>query len=120
MTTKIERVPSFFESISKEVFRNQKENEEVQLLILDMKWRHGAIIRTPGVANTCRRSLKGSHKLMRGNLSTVLADEERAYPVQRAPALCGVWGRVLVASLTLACAMRGDRDSNPGPSGHRR
>ena len=32
----------------------------------------------------------------------------------------GVWGRVLVASLTLACAMRGDRDSNPGPSGHRR
>ena len=44
----------------------------------------------------------------------------RAYPVQRAPALCGVWGRVSVASLTLACAMRGDRDSNPGPSGHRR
>ena len=44
----------------------------------------------------------------------------RAYPVQIAPALCGVWGRVLVASLTLACAMRGDRDSNPGPSGHRR
>ncbi|XP_066331126.1 protein-L-isoaspartate O-methyltransferase-like isoform X4 [Miscanthus floridulus] len=40
--------------------------------------------------------------------------------VQRASALCGVWGRVLVASLTLACAMRGDRDSNPGPSGHRR
>jgi len=37
--------------------------------------------------------------------------------VQRAPALCGVWGRVLVASLTLSCAMRGDRDSNPGPSG---
>ena len=29
-------------------------------------------------------------------------------------------GRVSVASLTLACAMRGDRDSNPGPSGHRR
>ena len=27
--------------------------------------------------------------------------------MQRAPALCGVWGRVLVASLTLACAMRG-------------
>ena len=42
-----------------------------------------------------------------------------AYPVQRAPALCGVWGRVSVASLTLACAMRGDCDSNPGPSGHR-
>ena len=40
--------------------------------------------------------------------------------MQRAPALCGVWGRVSVASLTLACAMRGDRDSNPGPSGHRR
>jgi len=40
--------------------------------------------------------------------------------VQRAPTLCGVWGRVLMASLTLACAMRGDRDSNPGPSGHRR
>ena len=39
---------------------------------------------------------------------------------QRAPALCGVQGRVSVASLTLACAMRGDRDSNPGPSGHRR
>ena len=36
------------------------------------------------------------------------------YPVQRALALCGVWGRVLVASLTLACAMRGDRDLNPG------
>jgi len=32
--------------------------------------------------------------------------------VQRAPALCGVWGRVSVASLTHACAMRGDRDSN--------
>ena len=31
-----------------------------------------------------------------------------------------VWGRVLVANLTLTCAMRGDRDSNPGPSGHRR
>ena len=46
--------------------------------------------------------------------------KKRAYPVQRAPALCGVWGRVSVASLTLACAMRGDRDSNPGPSGHRR
>ena len=28
----------------------------------------------------------------------------RAYPVQRDPALCGVWGRVSVASLTLACA----------------
>ena len=41
-----------------------------------------------------------------------------AYPVQRAPTLYGVWGRVSVASLTLACAMRGDRDSNPGPSGH--
>jgi hypothetical protein len=40
-----------------------------------------------------------------------------AYLVQRAPALCGVWGRVSVASITLACAMRGDRDSNPGPSG---
>jgi hypothetical protein len=38
----------------------------------------------------------------------------------RAPALCGVWGRVSVASLTLAYAMRGDRDLNPGPSGHRR
>ena len=51
-----------------------------------------------------------------------IIDEESkgAYPVQRAPALCGVWGRVSVASLTLACAMRGDRDSNPGPSGHRR
>ena len=36
--------------------------------------------------------------------------------MQRAPALCRVWGRVSVASLTLACAMRGDRDSNPGPS----
>ena len=46
--------------------------------------------------------------------------DKRAYPVQRAPALCGVWGRVSMASLTLACAMRGDRDSNPGPSGHRR
>ncbi|XP_066370530.1 uncharacterized protein [Miscanthus floridulus] len=40
--------------------------------------------------------------------------------IKRAPTLCGVWGRVSVASLTLACAMRGDRDSNPGPSGHRR
>ena len=39
--------------------------------------------------------------------------KKRAYPVQRAPVLCGVWGRVLVASLTLAYAMRGDRDSNP-------
>ncbi|XP_066394358.1 uncharacterized protein [Miscanthus floridulus] len=46
--------------------------------------------------------------------------KKRAYPVQRASALCRVWGRVSVASLTLACAMRGDRDSNPGPSGHRR
>ncbi|XP_066309084.1 ATP synthase subunit epsilon, mitochondrial isoform X2 [Miscanthus floridulus] len=48
------------------------------------------------------------------------ADGKQEKPMQRAPALCGVWGRVLVASLTLACAMRGDRDSNPGPSGHRR
>ena len=48
------------------------------------------------------------------------ATKKMAYPVQRAPALCGVWGRVSVASLTLACAMRGDRDSNLGPSGHRR
>jgi len=31
--------------------------------------------------------------------------KKRAYPVQSAPALCGVWGRVSVASLTLACAM---------------
>ena len=46
--------------------------------------------------------------------------KKRAYPMQRAPALCGVWGRVLVASLILACAMRGDHGSNPGPSGHRR
>ena len=38
--------------------------------------------------------------------------------MQRAPTLCGVWGRVSVASLTLACAMRGDYDSNPGPSDH--
>ena len=42
---------------------------------------------------------------------------KRAYPVQRAPALYGVWKRVLVVSLTLACAMRGGRDLNPGPSG---
>ena len=40
--------------------------------------------------------------------------------MQRAPALCGVWGRVSVASLTLACAMRGDRDSNLGPSDARK
>jgi len=52
--------------------------------------------------------------------SVILEISSRAYPVQRALALCGVWGRVSVASLTLACAMRGDRDSNPGPSGHRR
>ena len=39
--------------------------------------------------------------------------------MQRAPTLCGVWEKVLVASLTLACAIRGDRDSNPGPSGHK-
>jgi hypothetical protein len=51
MTTEIERVPSFFESISKLVFRNQKENEEVQLLILDTKWSNRAIIRTPGVVS---------------------------------------------------------------------
>jgi len=31
--------------------------------------------------------------------------KKRTYPVQRAPALCGVCGRVSVASLTLACAM---------------
>ncbi|XP_066315892.1 uncharacterized protein [Miscanthus floridulus] len=36
----------------------------------------------------------------------------------RAPALCGVWERVSVASLTPAYAMREDRDSNPEPSGH--
>ncbi|XP_066321806.1 serine/threonine-protein kinase 12-like isoform X3 [Miscanthus floridulus] len=42
------------------------------------------------------------------------------HELQRAPALCGVWERVSVASLTLACAMRGDRDSNPEPSSHRR
>jgi len=39
------------------------------------------------------------------------------YPVQRAPALCGVWGNVSVARLTLVCAMREDHDSNPGPTG---
>ncbi|GJN23577.1 hypothetical protein PR202_gb11239 [Eleusine coracana subsp. coracana] len=42
------------------------------------------------------------------------------YPVLRAPALCGVWGRVSAAGLTPACAMRGDRGSNPGPVGYRR
>jgi len=51
------------------------------------------------------------------NATDLPRDLKRAYPVQRAPALCGVWGRVSVASLTLACAIRGDRDSNPGPSG---
>ena len=45
--------------------------------------------------------------------------KKRAYPVQRVPALCGVWGRVLAASLTLACAMRGDRDSNPSKQNYR-
>jgi len=34
-----------------------------------------------------------------------------AYPVQRAPAVCGVWGNMSVASFTLACAMREDHDS---------
>ncbi|GJM91574.1 hypothetical protein PR202_ga07957 [Eleusine coracana subsp. coracana] len=45
---------------------------------------------------------------------------KRPYPVLRAPALCGVWGRVSAAGLTPACAMRGDRGSNPGPVGYRR
>ena len=30
-------------------------------------------------------------------------NKKKAYPVQRAPALYGVWGRVSVASLTLVC-----------------
>ena len=34
-----------------------------------------------------------------------------AYPVQRAPAVCGVWGNMSVASFTLACAMQEDRNS---------
>ena len=55
-----------------------------------------------------------------GHQQFIGVKEERAYLVQTAPALCGVWGRVSVASLTLACAMRGDRNSNPRPSGHRR
>ncbi|GJN15269.1 hypothetical protein PR202_gb02166 [Eleusine coracana subsp. coracana] len=46
--------------------------------------------------------------------------KKRPYPVLRAPALCGVWGRVSAAGLTPACAMRGDRGSNPGPVGYRR
>ncbi|GJN14775.1 hypothetical protein PR202_gb01633 [Eleusine coracana subsp. coracana] len=45
---------------------------------------------------------------------------KRPYPVLRAPALCGVWGRVSAAGLTPACAMRGDRSSNLGPVGYRR
>jgi len=47
--------------------------------------------------------------------SLFLINFKGAYPVQRAPALCGVWGRVSVANLNLVCAMRGDHDSNPIP-----
>jgi len=54
------------------------------------------------------------------SVSSAVLYKKRAYPVQRAPTVCEVWGRVSVASLTLARAMRGDRDSNPGLSGHRR
>ncbi|CAO2036465.1 unnamed protein product, partial [Urochloa humidicola] len=52
--------------------------------------------------------------------TTGLAAAKRPYPVLRAPALCGVWRRVSAAGLTPACAMRGDRGSNPGPVGYRR
>ncbi|XP_066387930.1 uncharacterized protein [Miscanthus floridulus] len=76
------------------------------------------------LCQTCRKYIRLcewiGHETQCHTNSNGSADTSRAYPAQRAPALCGVWGRVSVASLTLACAMRGDRDSNPGPSGHRR
>ena len=71
-----------------------------------------------GIGTKVAHELAIHHVGRSPNLSYTLQD--RAYPVQRAPALCGVWGRVLVASLTLAYAMRENHDSNPGPSGHRR
>jgi hypothetical protein len=49
----------------KKFSETRKKMKKLQILILDMKWSKKAVIRTPGVANTCRRSLKGSHKLMR-------------------------------------------------------
>lgn len=65
MTTKIEtELPSVFESICMEVFRNQKENEEVQLLILRSEMEQQSDYKDP----CCRKNLselKGSHKLMR-------------------------------------------------------
>ena len=46
--------------------------------------------------------------------------KKRAYPVQRAFALYGVWEMMSVTSLTLAYAIRGDCDLNPGPFNHGR
>jgi len=48
----------------------------------------------------------GNMEVKSENSSKASRVVKREYPVQRAPALCGVWGRVSVASLTLACAMR--------------
>ena len=71
--------------------------------------------------NIVREKMLKLYQTKKGHITNNIWHKiKRAYPVQRAPALCGVWGMVLVASLTLACAMRGDHDSNLGPSGHRR
>ena len=64
-----------------------KEEEAVLRVII--LWMYIFIVETPSLALAFPRP----------------SFKKRAYPVQRAPALCGVWGRVLVASLTLACAM---------------
>jgi len=40
-------------------------------------------------------------------IASLFCSQRRIKKKRASPDLCGVWGRVSVASLTLACAMRG-------------
>ena len=67
-----------------------------------------------GTVNQCK-------SLELKTVNAVVLEENKIGRTQcRELPLCAGSGRVSVANLTLACAMRGDHDSNPGPSGHRR
>ncbi|GJN27385.1 hypothetical protein PR202_gb15405 [Eleusine coracana subsp. coracana] len=100
------------------------------LIAYQLNVRNGALIlKVTGGSAAAQAGLTPTGRGFAGNI--ILGDiivavdgkpvkKKRPYPVLRAPALCGVWGRVSAAGLTPACAMRGDRGSNPGPVGYRR